>query len=157
MIFTYEKYTLSSIQAHEYVSLEFTHGTIRIRSVDSAKSVSPTWDAIGTYEGSDCEPYLARFTEDSFATQLAAKYLTDNGTTVEGATFYADTGRVIRLAATRRMTRPESIRGRVRDRAPGNKRDKRARIQRKYGKIGEANVAEMRAERDRILAERNAK
>ena len=157
MIFTYELWQLSSLQAHEYVTLEFVHGTIRIRSTDNLRCVSPTWDVIGTYTGDESNPRHVCLTEDSWATELATTYMRRNGTIVLGVSHTTQFGAINRLIASRRMTRPESIRGRIRDRTPGNPRDKRARVQRKYGRIGTANVAEMRAERDRILAERNAK
>jgi len=142
--YTYEPWTKQSIQAHNHATIRYANGIVSILSRDELRSVARRWDAIGTYEGSDCGPHTVRFTEDSLATSLVATHLERNGTVVKGATIDPDMGRIIRLESNGRVTNPESIQGRIRDRNPGNKRDKRTNCQKRFGTIGHADVIAMR-------------
>ncbi len=143
MFITYEPWTKTSPQAHEHITIDYrSDGIMLALSREATRSTASTWDTIG-YWASD----YARFDEDSRATRLVATQLKRHGWTILGIRFVEGewTGAITVLPSNGRITDPESIRGRVRNREPGNARDKRRKVQGLFGSIGTTNIGAMRA------------
>lgn len=152
MFFTFEPYTKQSIQSHEHATIRFAvNGVVSILSREMVRSVGRKWDAVGHWWNEVETPGVygspaIRFTEDSLATRLVATQLKREGWAVEGIKFIKDewSGKIIKLQSDGRITNPESIKGRIRDRNPGNARDKRRKVQATFGSMGECHLVSMR-------------
>lgn len=139
MFVTYEKWQKVSVASHDHATIWFDKNTLRIRSVDTKRSVATRWDAIGkivSYVG-------VRFTEDSEATRLIATQMEREGWRILGLkpNWERHEGAIIKLVSDGIRTNPETLMGRCRDRNVANVR---ARAQ-KFGAIGTADVSAMRA------------
>ncbi len=145
-IYTYEPWTKQSVQSHDHATIRYANGTASILSRERTRSVARQWDVIGNYIGSEHNPSHLWLTEDSMATRMVATYMKRNGTRIHGIKLVrGEFGSITRLESDGRITNPESINGRIRNRAPGSPTDKRRKTQRAFGGIGQANVVDMRA------------
>ena len=141
MFVTFEKWTKVSLQSHDHLTIHFSNGTLLIRSVDSVRSVATRWDAIGMYQIVGTQRYI-RLTEDSEATRLFATQMEREGFRVLGMPrkWERYKGKINMLKSDGKVTNPESIQGRIRNR---NKSQKRINAQR-FGKVLHCDVAKMR-------------
>lgn len=143
MFFTFEPYTKVSVESHEHATIQLAaNGVVSILSREETRSVARKWDAIGTWNNLN---YI-RFTEDSLATRLVATQLKREGWTVQGIKWVEGewSGAILKQESNGRITNPESIRGRIRDRNPGSPTDKRTKVQALFGNVGECHLLAMR-------------
>jgi hypothetical protein len=160
MFFTYQPFIVISLQSHEHATMHYApNGDMLILSREESRSCARKWDMVGTWEANRATgfraPNVAHFHEDSFATRMVATSLVRSGTRVTGIRFQKDeyTGAINVQESDGITTNPSSIRGNIRDREPGNARDKRRNVQNLYGSMTQAtDVAAMHAivERNRI-------
>jgi hypothetical protein len=115
---------------------------------EGQRSVGPVWIVVGTcaLDASDPDPW-ASFDVDNAGTRLAARALERAGWRVKGKAVrpWSEYGPIEMLESDGRITNPDSIRGKIRDRNPGSPTDKRTKVQKRFGTMGRANVAAMRA------------
>jgi hypothetical protein len=150
--FTFEKWTKNSVQSHEHITLRFVDGTILARSVESVRSVSTTWNAVGTY-GSDSAGKWVRFTECSAATDLAATEIDRRDDYVVCSKYVPVVGKINVQRSYGNVTNPDTIRfkedqlrpiGDQKGVKPVRSRDKHGKRGMGFGRGPATDVAAMR-------------
>lgn len=136
--------------AHEHVTLRIGPvGGLTILSRDEEKAVCPFWHSIGTFDVLATGHRLFTFNTQNFAISLIASWLQRMGAVIQGIPTVAHRHyfeHVEALESDGRTTNPDTLLGTARaDRVHRQCARKRATVQRKFGRIGQTDIAAMRA------------
>jgi len=151
--FTVKESIKLSKWSHEHVTLHFRpNGEIAALSRDKSNSVGKSWEVVGCHGSWNCgdDAYVVFFASceafDFAATAMLQSKMVAREH-IEGARIQDIPMESLFCGYQDRKnlpTSPEGCRGLPRNRHPGNPRDKRRDVQKKFGSIGTCDVAAMR-------------